>query len=70
MLDVLGMTAPTEVGGRGFTQLAYTKIIEIIGGHCASTAVFVRDSFALPAESPVRPLFAWSAVLGAGVALR
>ncbi|MFO0879888.1 MAG: acyl-CoA dehydrogenase family protein [Gemmataceae bacterium] len=41
-LGVLGMTAPPEFGGRGFGQLAYTRIMEIIGGHCASTAVFVN----------------------------
>src|SRR5262249_1034627 len=41
-LGVLGMTAPKEYGGRDFKQLAYTKIMEIIGGHCASTAVFVN----------------------------
>src|SRR4051812_48100636 len=38
-LGVLGMTAPTEYGGRGFSQLAYTKVMEVIGGHCSSTAV-------------------------------
>ena len=41
-LGVLGMTAPTEYGGRGFSQLGYCKIMEVIGGHCASTAVFVN----------------------------
>jgi alkylation response protein AidB-like acyl-CoA dehydrogenase len=41
-LGVLGMTAPAEYGGRGFSQLGYTKIMEVIGGHCASTAVFVN----------------------------
>ena len=41
-LGVLGMTAPNDVGGRGFSQLAYCKIMEVIGGHCASTAVFVN----------------------------
>src|ERR1700723_3090914 len=41
-LGVLGMTAPKEFGGRAFTQLGYTKIMEIIGGHCSSTAVFVN----------------------------
>ncbi|MBI2807586.1 MAG: acyl-CoA dehydrogenase family protein [Planctomycetes bacterium] len=41
-LGVLGMTAPTEFGGRGFSQLGYTKILQIIGGHCSSTAVFVN----------------------------
>lgn len=41
-LGVLGMAAPRELGGRGFSQLAYTKIMEIIGGHCSATAVFVN----------------------------
>ena len=41
-LGVLGMTAPAEYGGRGFSQLANTRIMEVIGGHCASTAVFVN----------------------------
>lgn len=41
-LGVLGMTAPVEYGGRAFNQLANTKIMEVIGGHCASTAVFVN----------------------------
>ena len=36
------MTAPKEFGGRAFSQFGYTKIMEIIGGHCASTAVFVN----------------------------
>ena len=39
-LGILGMTAPTEFGGRGFSQRGYCKIMEVIGGHCASTAVF------------------------------
>jgi alkylation response protein AidB-like acyl-CoA dehydrogenase len=41
-LGVLGMTAPTECGGHNFSQLANTKIMEIIGGHCAATAVFIN----------------------------
>jgi acyl-CoA dehydrogenase family member 9 len=41
-LGVLGMTAPKEYGGRGFSQLGYCKIMEVIGGHDASTAVFVN----------------------------
>jgi alkylation response protein AidB-like acyl-CoA dehydrogenase len=41
-LGVLGMTAPMEHGGRGFSQLAYLKVMEVIGGHDASTAVFVN----------------------------
>jgi acyl-CoA dehydrogenase family member 9 len=41
-VGVLGATAPEEYGGRGLSQLANTKIMEIIGGHCSSTAVFVN----------------------------
>jgi acyl-CoA dehydrogenase family member 9 len=41
-LGVLGMTAPREFGGHGFSQLAYTHIMSVIGGHCSSTAVFVN----------------------------
>ena len=36
------MTAPVEFGGRGFSQRAYCRIMEIIGGRCSSTAVFVN----------------------------
>jgi alkylation response protein AidB-like acyl-CoA dehydrogenase len=41
-LGVLGLTAPVECGGLGFGQLANTKVMDVIGGHCASTAVFVN----------------------------
>jgi alkylation response protein AidB-like acyl-CoA dehydrogenase len=41
-LGVLGMTAPREYGGRGFSQLGYCRVMEVIGGHCAATAVFVN----------------------------
>jgi alkylation response protein AidB-like acyl-CoA dehydrogenase len=41
-LGVLGMTAPTEYGGRGFSQLGHAKVTEVIGGHCSSTAVFAN----------------------------
>src|SRR5262245_57909967 len=41
-LGVLGMTAPKEYGGRGFSQLGYCKIMEVIGSQDASVAVFVN----------------------------
>jgi alkylation response protein AidB-like acyl-CoA dehydrogenase len=41
-LGVLGLTAPPAYGGRGFSQLANTKVMEVIGGHCSATAVFVN----------------------------
>ncbi len=39
---VLGMTAPKEYGGRGFTQMAYCRVLEEIGKRCASTSVFTN----------------------------
>src|SRR5712664_248412 len=41
-VGVLGATAPKEVGGHGFTQMANCKILEEIGRRCASTSVFVN----------------------------
>src|SRR6266513_2593184 len=41
-VGVLGATAPEEVGGDGFTQMANCKILEEIGRRCASTSVFVN----------------------------
>lgn len=41
-LGVLGMTGPREYGGRNFSQLAYCRIMEVLGGHDASVAVFVN----------------------------
>src|SRR5690349_7922599 len=39
---VLGMTAPREVGGRGFSQMQCCRILEEIGRRDASTSVFVN----------------------------
>src|SRR6202790_1175494 len=41
-VGVLGMTAPMEFGGHGFSQMANCKILEEIGSRCASTSVFVN----------------------------
>jgi acyl-CoA dehydrogenase family member 9 len=41
-IGVLGMTAPAEFGGLGFSQQGYCKILEFLGGHCAATTVFVN----------------------------
>ena len=41
-VGVLGMTAPKEFGGRGFSQMAYCKVLEEIGARCASTSVFTN----------------------------
>ncbi len=41
-LGVLGMAAPPDVGGLGYSQQAFCRVMEVIGGHCASTGVFVN----------------------------
>jgi acyl-CoA dehydrogenase family member 9 len=41
-VGVLGMTAPKEYGGGGFSQMANCKVLEEIGRRCASTSVFVN----------------------------
>ncbi len=41
-IGVLGMTIKPEYGGKGMSQMNYCRVMEIIGGHCASTAVFVN----------------------------
>ena len=39
---VLGMTAPLEFGGRGFSQMQYCKILEEIGSRDAAVSVFTN----------------------------
>jgi len=41
-LGVLGMTVPKQYGGQGVSQLGNCRVMEVIGGHCSSTAVFVN----------------------------
>ena len=41
-LGVMGMTAPKAFGGREFSQSAYCRVMEVIGGRCSSTAIFVN----------------------------
>lgn len=41
-IGVLGMTAPESVGGRGFSQLAYCRILEELGSRCSATSIFVN----------------------------
>ncbi len=41
-LGILGMTAPKSLGGRGFSQLGYCRMLEEIGSRCSSTSIFVN----------------------------
>src|SRR5437870_8159082 len=40
-VGMLGMTAPKEYGGRGFSQMANCKIVEEVGRRCGSASGFV-----------------------------
>ena len=41
-LGVLGACLPREVGGQALSQTAYCRLLEVLGGHCGSTALFVN----------------------------
>lgn len=41
-LGVLGMTVPTEFGGKGFNQQQYCRILEVIGAADAGLGIFVN----------------------------
>jgi alkylation response protein AidB-like acyl-CoA dehydrogenase len=52
-LGVLGACLPTSCGGRGLTQTQYCRLIEILGGHCSSTALFVNAHHSIGPRSIV-----------------
>lgn len=41
-LGVLGACLPKSAGGKGMSQTDYCRILEVLGGHCGSTALFVN----------------------------
>ncbi len=41
-VGVLGACLPKSCGGRELSQASYCKLLEVLGGHCASTALFVN----------------------------
>ena len=41
-LGVLGACLPKSRGGLELSQTSYCRIVEVLGGHCASTALFVN----------------------------
>ena len=41
-IGVLGACVPQEFGGGGFDQTSYCQMIQVLGGHCGSTALFVN----------------------------
>ncbi|MEX2288612.1 MAG: acyl-CoA dehydrogenase family protein [Planctomycetaceae bacterium] len=41
-VGLMGAAVSPEYGGRGLSQQIYCRMMEVIGGHCGSTAVFVN----------------------------
>src|SRR5437868_8016543 len=41
-LGILGACLPTDCGGLGLSQAQYCRLLEVLGGHCGSTALFVN----------------------------
>src|SRR6059058_5046793 len=41
-IGVLGACLPRDCGGLGLSQTSYCRLLEVLGGHCGSTALFVN----------------------------
>jgi acyl-CoA dehydrogenase family protein 9 len=41
-LGILGACLPKECGGLALSQASYCRLLEVLGGHCGSTALFVN----------------------------
>ncbi len=41
-LGVLGACLPTSCGGLAMSQVSYCQVLEVLGAHCGSTALFVN----------------------------
>ena len=41
-LGILGACLPTDVGGQGMSQTQYCRLLEVLGGWCGGTALFVN----------------------------
>ncbi|MCE9552191.1 MAG: acyl-CoA dehydrogenase family protein [Planctomycetes bacterium] len=52
-LGVLGACLPVDCGGRGLSQTAYCRLVEQLGGHCGSTALFVNAHHSIGPRSIV-----------------
>src|SRR5262245_404433 len=41
-LGILGACLPRGCGGLALTQVSYCRLLEVLGGHCGGTALFVN----------------------------
>jgi alkylation response protein AidB-like acyl-CoA dehydrogenase len=52
-LGILGACLPKSCGGLELSQDAYCRLLEVLGGHCASTALFVNAHHSIGPRSIV-----------------
>lgn len=52
-LGVLGACLPKSCGGMDFSQTSYCRVLEILGGHCGGTALFVNAHHSIGPRSLV-----------------
>jgi alkylation response protein AidB-like acyl-CoA dehydrogenase len=52
-LGVLGACLPKSCGGMALSQVSYCRLLEVLGGHCASTALFVNAHHSIGPRSLV-----------------
>ena len=52
-LGVLGACLPRSCGGQDLSQTAYCRLLEVLGGHCGSTALFVNAHHSIGPRSIV-----------------
>ena len=52
-IGVLGACLPKSCGGMNWSQTQYCKLLEVLGGHCASTALFVNAHHSIGPRSLV-----------------
>src|SRR5262245_54922224 len=52
-LGVLGACLPRDCGGLGLTQASYCRLLEVLGGHCGGTALFVNAHHSIGPRSLV-----------------
>ena len=53
-LGAFGITIPKEYGGLGMTKSSYNRIIEMVAGHCASTATLLSAHQSIGVPQPLK----------------
>ncbi len=53
-MGLFGLKLPKEYGGLGMSQVYYSKIVALIGSHCASTAVLMSAHQSIGVPQPLK----------------